>query len=356
MKTQIEVSVIVPVYNAGKYLKQCLESLANQTLRNMEFILVNDGSTDSSPEIMQKYSDADPRFRIFHQENRGLSAARSKGLEKAQGKYVGFTDSDDWILPDMFEKLFRTAEEQNADVVQCGHFFFSSEDGYRIPYNNAPQRDLLKKTNGRLSGAEDILLADASVWNRICRRDMLEKNKISFPPDFRFGEEIYFHFMTLYASRKTVVLPDCLYMYRKDHGKSLTNEAGEHRFCVFKVFRKLFGYFSFPERCSVLPYLNHVELSYGCFACRDLPSLQKRKFFNDFSHLLTMQKISLSAIAYPALCGCTVYDLRYAVLRILHPLTFFALKTRFYLLFAAVIAIREAMNRCTAILQRRKSK
>lgn len=113
------ISVIVPVYNVEPYLRKCLDSIVNQTYRNLEILVIDDGSTDSSGKICDEYAQ-DSRVRVFHTENRGLSCARNLGVENAKGEWLGFVDSDDWIEPDMYECLVRRAEETKAEIVECG--------------------------------------------------------------------------------------------------------------------------------------------------------------------------------------------------------------------------------------------
>ena len=108
------ISVIVPVYNVELYLRKCLNSVVNQTYRDLEILIIDDGSTDGSGEICDEYRK-DERVRVFHTDNRGLSCARNLGLDNATGEWIGFVDSDDWIEPDMYEVLIRRAEETGAD-------------------------------------------------------------------------------------------------------------------------------------------------------------------------------------------------------------------------------------------------
>lgn len=133
------ISVIVPVYNVELYLRRCLDSVVNQTYRDLEILIIDDGSTDRSGEICDKYAEKDQRIRVFHTENRGLSAARNLGLENACGGYIGFVDGDDWIEPDMYEKAIATIG--TADIV-C----FSQYEGFYTGFEA-----LVELINGKIS-------------------------------------------------------------------------------------------------------------------------------------------------------------------------------------------------------------
>ena len=114
------VSIIVPVYNCAQFLNRCMDSLVNQTLKDIEIICINDGSTDNSPEILQEYAAKDSRIKIINKENGGLSSARNRGLAAAQGEYLGFVDSDDWVDLDFFEKLYNAAKKYDTDIATGG--------------------------------------------------------------------------------------------------------------------------------------------------------------------------------------------------------------------------------------------
>lgn len=123
-----KVSVIVPVYNTEKYIRRCVDSIINQTLKDIEIILVDDGSTDRCPEILDEYSINDNRIIVIHKENEGQGSARNMGLDIAKGEFIGFVDSDDWIDLDMYEKLYERVREQKADMAVCNRRVFNEED------------------------------------------------------------------------------------------------------------------------------------------------------------------------------------------------------------------------------------
>ena len=120
------ISVVIPVYNTEKYLKECIDSVINQSYNNLEIILVDDGSTDNSLEICNKYADMDKRIKVIHKNNGGLSDARNVGIENANGKYITFVDSDDFIENDMYELLYNDVCENNAEIAGCDYYLFNS--------------------------------------------------------------------------------------------------------------------------------------------------------------------------------------------------------------------------------------
>ena len=163
-----KVSVIVPIYNAEKYLKQCLDSIQCQTLKDIEVILIDDGSTDGSSKIAKAYL-SDNRFTYYYKENEGLAAARADGIERASGEYLGFIDSDDWIEPDMYEKMYKAAKSNDSDIVFCnciqnadGHKFNVCHDFEAmlsdIVRESKPGDVILVMSNGGFNGIQGKLL------------------------------------------------------------------------------------------------------------------------------------------------------------------------------------------------------
>ena len=124
----VKVSIIVPVYNVEKYLRQCVDSIVNQSLKEIEIICINDGSTDNSLQILEGYAQRDKRIKIINKRNEGLSTARNTGMEYATGEYIGFVDSDDFINEKMYENLYKNAKSNKSDIVMCPAYVFDNNN------------------------------------------------------------------------------------------------------------------------------------------------------------------------------------------------------------------------------------
>lgn len=223
------VSVVVPVYNVEKYLRECLDSICGQTLKNIEIICVNDGSTDGSLAILEEYASRDSRMRIISQENRGLSAARNAGLSVARGKYIYFMDSDDVSPQGSLGKMFAEMEKNSLDVLLFGaESFFESEDlekahpGYKTLYKRRP----FETQSGR-----SLVLAFKNVGcgfspSACCycsTRRFLNENSIRFPEGILYEDNVFFWKMIL-AAKRAKSISDALFRRRVRAGSTMTNK------------------------------------------------------------------------------------------------------------------------------------
>lgn len=205
-EAKVLLSIIVPVYNVKEYLEQCLESIVNQTLKDIEIILVNDGSTDGSDEICNKYADMDKRVVVVNQENAGLAAARQAGLNIATGEYIGFVDSDDWLELSMYDEMYAKAIENNADIVFCNVYRDESkkEQVYFAP--GFYDREAMEKVIfPRLLAGFDSNKNECTIrwcnWLRIYRKKLIDDNNIRFDPRFRRCQDLPFTFeCTIHAN------------------------------------------------------------------------------------------------------------------------------------------------------------
>lgn len=203
--TNPAVSVIVPVYNGMPYFTKCLESLADQTLQDIEIVIVDDGSTDESGRISDEFAEKHSNVVVVHQENRGLYLARQKGLQTATGEYIGWVDADDFIGETMFQKLYEAAVENNSALVYCDYDFYpekiSTKEKWYRPYLGKKDVDFIERNN--------------QPWNKIVRRSLMEELHIGdmFPTCF---DEAYIK--VLIHAENPVSLDEKLYFYRVGSG------------------------------------------------------------------------------------------------------------------------------------------
>ena len=211
------VSVLVPVYNSSEYLRECLESLKNQTLKEMEFILVNDGSTDESLQIMKEYEKVDDRFVIINKKNTGYGDSLNKAMKLAKGKYIGFVEPDDFCDKEMFETLYKMAEDKKADIARGNYYEYKK--GTRIIHK------MSLVTNGeRVFEPKKDFMAfyeAPAIWSAIYRKDMIDENEIKFlaTPGASY-QDTGFNFKTLACAKKVVYIDVPLYYYRVDNPNS----------------------------------------------------------------------------------------------------------------------------------------
>lgn len=200
------ISIIVPVYNVEKYLARCLDTLLNQTYIELEIILVNDGSTDNSGIICDKYSNDDKRIKVYHQSNKGLSGARNTGLKFAEGEFIGFVDSDDWVEPNMFEVMVETLLTKNVGVVECG-----LNKLYKKSSDKSPSVTRNIYIENRLEALKRIIKNQSfSVWRRLYKANLI---KNIFFVEGKNSEDVYYTLNVFQKIDKIAFIDDKLYNY-----------------------------------------------------------------------------------------------------------------------------------------------
>lgn len=217
---KIKVSVIVPVYNAEKYLVQCLDSILAQTLKEIEVVCVDDGSTDSGGEILDQYAGQDERVKVLHRENRGYGSAMNAGLDAASGEYVGIVESDDCILPEMYRTLYEAAVPERLDVVKSDAFFWYENIGYRRNTHPAHLNPYYDRTLGDRD-RNTFFDFYMNIWTGIYRREFLMREKICFQesPGASYQDN-GFWLQTLLYCKKAKWLDRAFYLYRQDNEAS----------------------------------------------------------------------------------------------------------------------------------------
>lgn len=245
VKKVIKVSVVVPVYNVEKYLRQCLESLVNQTLREMEIICVNDGSTDSSPQIIEEYMRKDSRVRMISKENTGYGHSMNCGFDQAQGEYVGIVESDDYAEPDMFEKLYHAAHAGQLDVSKAGFFFYYSMPEEKNIRSEVVSREKSGRTfcptkDFRLPlEMADFFSMKPTIWSAIYRTAFIRENGIRFleTPGASY-QDAGFNFKVLLMAEKMQLLHGCYLHYRQDNENSSVNSE-KKVYCVCDEYQEM---------------------------------------------------------------------------------------------------------------------
>lgn len=222
------ISIIIPVYNVENFISRCLDSLCNQTYPNFEVIMIDDGSTDNSYSIAKCYCEKDKRFKLFHQENSGQGSARNNGIKKAQGDYLAFVDSDDWVHPEFLEKMLCCAIANEADIVMCGvERVWENGIRRRNPISNQKEYIVDNKK-------EFLLHASFSSVDKIYRKDLLKG--IEFAEKIKF-EDFVFTPQVLEKASVIVGIPDVLYYYFWNIS-STTNKVKINR-DILKAHKKL---------------------------------------------------------------------------------------------------------------------
>ena len=201
------ISVIVPIYNSGKYLNKCVDSLLNQSYKSFELLLIDDGSKDNSLSICNKYAAQDSRVKVYHKENEGIAKTRNYGLRIAAGEYITFVDSDDYVDHDFLRLLFEAIEENHCELSICSFARFMDS---RIMHNTYEKSRVIDKTNLELLIFTDSNIGKAN-WNKLYNAQLLEN--IQFP-DLCLGEDYVFNFEYFKNVKKVAIIDKELYYYR----------------------------------------------------------------------------------------------------------------------------------------------
>lgn len=212
-----DVSVIVPIYNVDMYLKRCIDSIINQILTNIEIILVNDGSLDTSPQICDDYARSDSRIKVIHKKNGGLSDARNAGIAVSTGRYLAFIDSDDYVDPSYLAVLYYAAERNNCDISYCNYAIYKQEKGTHKSIN--VRKPLPGVSTGKKIARLTIrdFRSRAYVWNKLYRRELFFNEDMIRYPKMYFEDTATTARLMYYADR-VVVVDKCLYYYTKRKG------------------------------------------------------------------------------------------------------------------------------------------
>ena len=242
-----KLSIIVPVYGVEKYIDKCLDSLVKQSLKEIEIIVVNDGTKDNSQKIIDKYVKKYPdKIKSYIKENGGQGSARNYGLKKTTGEYIGYVDSDDFVEKDMYKKLYNKAKENNYDIVVCGNYNVSED------YQNKNIDAFINNYNTDL---ENIFFGKMAVWNKIYKRDILIKNKLEFKEKVWY-EDLAFTLKAIMNSNTFAFIDEPLYDYLIREGSTMNNSNVQRNLEILDAFNDILSYIQHNKKEE---YFNKIE-------------------------------------------------------------------------------------------------
>jgi glycosyltransferase involved in cell wall biosynthesis len=270
-----KLSILVPCYNVEKYVAQCLSSIVNQTLQDIEIICINDGSTDKTLEILQSFQTTDSRIKIINKKNSGYGDSMNLGLDMAKGKYIGIVESDDYIEPLMYEKLFNLAEKDDLEIARCAYFTFRGEE---VSVVQSSDIEKFKVLNPNIN--TEIFWQAPAIWASIYKRDWLFSHAIRFlPTPGASYQDTSFAFKCYACSTRFEMIDVPLLHYRLDNENSSVNNPGK-AYCVCDEWKEIYNFVRsdkprFGHLYSLMPILRYGTYSWNYH--RLAPEL-RRKF------------------------------------------------------------------------------
>lgn len=232
----VKISIIVPVYNVEKYIHRCIDSILSQTFTNFELILVDDGSPDLCGKICDEYEKKDKRIKVIHKKNGGLSDARNAGLEVAQGEFIGFVDSDDYIESDMYEKLLKACELNNSKIAMCGRYNVIGENMYPLFSFEGCKIWESREAIDNLLSWENI---DSSACDKLFSKELFEN--IRFPVG-KYNEDIFVMCHIIHNSGKIVHIGDAKYFYFHRQNSITTEKFSEKKLDLLEATGKVISF------------------------------------------------------------------------------------------------------------------
>ena len=279
------ISIIIPVYKVEEYMDRCLESIVGQTYENLEIILVDDGSPDKCPEKCDDWASKDGRITVVHKSNGGLSDARNKGLDVCRGDYIAFVDSDDWILPEMYQNMLDAIIKENADICACNII------------SCYPDRQVKWGTDKNIAGNSELMLKrlytdseyPVCAWNKLYKRDLWQ--------DFRFPvgklcEDAFTTYILLHRADRIVQISDALYCYRIRPESIMTSAFSKRNMDEEEAWRKNYEFirYSYPRlyRKAFSFYLQSVNV-----LIHRIKQEEKTVFAEEYNYLKSVMRNNL---------------------------------------------------------------
>lgn len=311
-KKEIKVSIIMSLFNVELYMRTAIESVLKQTLTDIELICINDGSTDYSLETAQEYAEKDDRITILtYKDSKGQAYARNRGMDIAKGKYIGFVDGDDWVEPDMFEKLYENAEKNDCEISCCAAALYN-ELLQKCDFQNSYYNSSLipsefdnkvfnhQDTKNLLTGSINVAL-----WNKIYRTDFMNKYKIRFPEYFIY-EDMPFFYDAWFKAKKICMIRDYCYFYRVNRSGSTMSKIGNK--VLDRVEMVALTYEMFKE----LPYFEEIKTQVTAWIIDDLfhrYTLVEGRYRKEFFFLMKklFKNLDLNNVDMEQLAKCYCY-------------------------------------------------
>ena len=233
------ISIIVPVYNAAVFLEQCISSILQQTMQDIEVIAVNDGSTDNSGAILEQMALTDQRLKIFHNSNKGVSASRNFGLQQATGSYIAFTDADDWMEPTMLEELYTALTTNNCNWAICNIYMIKEGQPVKTRLQLIDQVIDITDNRGDFVHALMRFNYDYANWNKLFDASIIRRHQIRFEEDMTIWEDLLFNLQYLHYAKRVAIVAKPLYHYRILSTSLYSGQTKDR----LPQFNKLYGHY-----------------------------------------------------------------------------------------------------------------
>lgn len=282
------VSVVVPIYNVERFLRQAVDSILNQTLKDIEVILVDDGSPDNCGKICDEYAEKDSRVRVIHQKNGGLGNAYNNGIAAAKGEYIGFVEPDDWIEPEMYEVMYENAKHYNTDATKCGFWMYNSKGSSKNIDANGIFGVVCNEPSGafKIEDYELLCAYHSSIWSYIYRSDFVKQIKFVETKGGAAYVDAPFGFEVLCRAKRLSIVPHSFYHWRvENHGNSVSITdrrviAMADRFIESKNILKKYGKY---EDLREIFYLHAKNANYAHY--QDINFKYKYEYFKKLREL-----------------------------------------------------------------------
>lgn len=287
------ISIIIPIYNVEQYLSQCLDSVINQTYKNLEIILIDDGSTDNSGKICDDYALLDNRIKVFHKKNEGVSSARNLGLDNCTGDFIGFVDPDDFIELNMYEILYTEQQKTNADIVWCNYYNYFSKTNYNpvnIFYKNMCYNLSSKKNNFGSDLFYNKYYEHSHLWSKLYKKSIF--NNIKFPYKKNL-EDLFIFLPTFIKANVIYTISKPLYYYRNNRKNSLLDISNKKSINLdaiesYILFALDYAYyFSDLSQKNILLF-NAYKNAFDIFIKKDSLFLYQKISINKLKNLLIL--------------------------------------------------------------------